>query len=59
MTRPSSSTRPEVKCRQRTCGPDLRTSKGLGFVLGLMLRVTIRVRVSVRVKNVVRVNSSI
>jgi len=37
----------------------MQTSKGLGLVLGFMLRVSIRVRVSVRVKIKVRVSSSI
>jgi len=41
--------RPVVKCRLRTCGPDLLTGKGLGLVLGFRLRVKIRVGVSVRV----------
>jgi len=43
---------PEVKCRLRTC-------KGLGLVLGSILRVNVRVKVSVRVKIRVRVSSSI
>jgi len=51
------STRPLVKCRLRTCGPDLRTGKWLGLVFGFILRVRVRVRVSVMVK--VRVSSSI
>jgi len=49
---------PEVKCRLRTCVPDLRTSEGLGLVLGFMLKVRVWVRVS-RLKIKVRVSSSI
>jgi len=49
--------RPLVKCRLRTCGPDLRTGKWLGLVLGLMLRVRVSVRVSVMVN--IKVSSSI
>jgi len=54
-----SSLRPEVKCILCTCGPDLRTGKGLGLVLRFMLMVSVRVRVSIRVKIKVRVSSSI
>jgi len=45
----------EVKCKLRTCGPDLRIGKGLG--LGFMLRI--KVIVSVRVKIKIRFSSSI
>ena len=38
--------RPLVKCRLRTCGPDLRTGKWLGLVLGFMLRVRVRAKQS-------------
>jgi len=38
---------------------DLPTGKGLGLVLGFMLRVGVRVRVSFGVKIKVRVSSSI
>jgi len=48
-----------VKCRLQTCGPDLRTGKGLGLVLRFMLRVRVKVRVSVSVKIKVRVSRSI
>jgi len=41
------------------CGPDLRTGKGVGSVLGFILRVRVKVRVSVRVKIKVRASSSI
>ena len=51
--------RPMVKCRLRTSGPDLRTGKWLGLVLGFMLRARLRVRVSIGVKIKVRVSSSI
>jgi len=33
----------KVKCRLLTCGPDLWTGKGVGLVLGFMLRVRVRV----------------
>jgi len=41
---------PEVKCRLRTFGPDLRTGKGLRLVLGFLLRVSIRVSIRVKIK---------